>query len=80
MGRLSSEAVGASSEQDNNLFFDCSTGFSSGISIVRSSGTTRSWQTGRHMPPKKYRKRMSKSVTSTGLSDDQVGCEGESGF
>ncbi|CAN6859099.1 unnamed protein product, partial [Brassica oleracea] len=57
-GRLMKSPECTEREADNTFFFDCSTGFSSGIPFARSSGTTKLMQSGRHRPPKKYRRRM----------------------
>ncbi|CAG7901998.1 unnamed protein product, partial [Brassica rapa] len=43
-------------ENGNHFFFDCSTGFSSGFSAASSSGTTKIKVSGRHRPPKKFRR------------------------
>ncbi|KAF3582842.1 hypothetical protein DY000_02031937 [Brassica cretica] len=66
-GRLMKSPECTEREADNTFFFDCSTGFSSGIPAARSSGTTKLMQSGRHRPPKKYRRRMSQHVSLTEL-------------
>ena len=51
-------------EKGNNIFFDCSTSFSSGFSAASSSGTQKIKLYGRHRPPKKFRRQKTKSVNT----------------